>query len=127
MRYITRLLAAAALPALLSACSGPSIWVPIAQTNYAFPNSNVVPVGTAKATATRSYVVPFQTPRFADAVAYAQLRDQALKSKNADILVDAEYHATTTIVPLYIVNIWTVNETLEGTAAKMEIGKRDLR
>ncbi|MGC2208477.1 MAG: hypothetical protein WA532_00070, partial [Candidatus Korobacteraceae bacterium] len=53
--------------------------------------------------------------------------NNALQSSGGDLLVDGTYTMKATVYPLDIINIYTVDVTVEGTAAKMELGRRKLQ
>lgn len=111
----------------LSACEGPSVWEPLAQSNFAYPNSNVVPTTHVSATVSKSYVVPFQNPNFNDAALLEQAINEARKKSGGDIIVDGSYSMTSTTIPLLFIAVVSVDVTVEGTATKMELGKRELK
>jgi len=91
------------------------------QTHFDFPNSNVIPIGYARgeASATGFY------PSIADANLKLDAIQNALKQKGGDLLIDATFYydvKSMIILPLYITTL-----TVEGTACKMEIGKKELK
>lgn len=95
---------------------------PVAQSHFAYPNSNVVPLGQGKGEASR---VHWFTIMAIDPDVQEEAVQNAIKQKGGDMLLD--YYAYYT-VKQYIPMILTTSEwTVEGTVAKMEIGKQKLR
>lgn len=112
---------------VLSSCTVASVYTPLAQSNFAYPNSNVIPLKHAEGESSRTYVAPFQTPDFGAGEQTQEAINLALQQSGGDILVDGSYTMKATMVWLYIVEIYTVDVTVEGTASKMELGKRTLK
>ena len=109
-----------------SGCTGPSIWEPLPQSNFAYPNSNVIPLQHTQGTVSRSYIAPFQTPVLNDAALMQDAIDQAVHNGGGDLLIDGSHSVQSTIVPLLFITVYTEKVTVDGTAAKMEVGKRAL-
>lgn len=88
--------------------------------NYAFPNSNVVALGKVKATdSSMMYGTAGIT-----AEKMQELLDKALsKSADADIIINYTLDTSSTSLFPFVTY---VSMTLEGTAAKMVVGKQDL-
>ena len=122
-----RVAASTAVVAGLAACAGPSMFYPSAQSHFDFPNSNVIPVGPAKGVASRSYIMPFQVPSFNDPYMLKEAQAQAIKSRGGDLLIDQSISMKSMMVPLPFIQIVTVDMEVEGTVAKMEIGKKSLK
>lgn len=102
------------------------------QSHYTFPNSNVIPIGTASGKARRSG----DNNRFPDIQsANQEAMDQAIASKGGDLLLNATIDGTlTTKTTTYIrgtsfsINIdYDYDAVVQGTVAKMEIGKQILK
>lgn len=127
MRKIGRSLVAwsvlLALPLLVTGCTMIHMSYPEAQSHFDFPNSNVTPIGHAVGSATTAGMVP----AIQDADLEEQAINKAIAAKGGDLLVD--YHITTDVklIPLMFINFYTTTVTVEGTVAKMEIGKQTLR
>jgi len=111
---------------ILSACAGPSIYRPLVQSNFAYPNSNVVPLGHAQGVSSRTYVVPFQAPDFDSGSQITDAINSALQSSGGEIIIDGSYSMRSTMYPI-LFQIWTVDVSVDGTAGKMEIGRRNLK
>ena len=112
---------------LLGGCAGPSLWLPMTQSNFDYPNSNVIPLKHVVGTSTRSYFSPFEIPRFSDATAIEEAINNALRGSGGDIMIDGSYAMESKLVPLLFFESVTVTYTVDGTAGKMEIGKRNIR
>ena len=119
------LLATAGL--ILCCCAGPSVWQPLPQSNFAYPNSNVVPLRHAQGTSSRTFVSPFQLPDLNDARQTQEAINKALQTSGGDIMIDGSYTMRSMTVPLLFISVVTVDVVVDGTAGKMEIGKRNLR
>ena len=126
MRSSKGLLLLALSVTALFGCAGPSIYQPFNQTHFAYPNSNVIPLGHARGSASKSYInllVYQQMPDFGGTALFEEAATRALSGSGGDLIIDGTYQVSSTIYPLVTV----VNATVDGTAAKMEIGKRKLR
>jgi hypothetical protein len=112
--------------AFVAGCTGPSIWEPMPQSNFAYPNSNVTQLDHVKASVSRTYLLPFQNVNFMDATQKQEAYNAALQRSGGDLIIDGNYTVRSKIVPLFIVTSITVEGTVEGTAAKMVVGSRNL-
>jgi|tagenome__1003787_1003787.scaffolds.fasta_scaffold19125885_2 hypothetical protein len=118
------------LPILLAtaACTGPSLFVPMPQSNFTLPNSNLVPMGHVKGTVNATYVYPIQSPVIPDARMQREAYAKALQGSGGDLIIDGDYVVRTTLISLIFLQVYTVEGTVEGTAVKVaEIGERPLR
>jgi hypothetical protein len=102
-----------------SACSGPSLYSPLPQSNFAYPNSDVTPMSHVVGSAKRSYFMPFQTPEFSDATMRREAYADALSKSGGDLIIDGDYTVKTTMIPILIGELFTVEARVEGTAARM--------
>lgn len=127
MKGVNALLFSGLTALALSGCAGPSMYKPMVQSNFAYPNSNVVPLKHAQGQASRAYVVPFQAPDFENGAQEQDAINSALQSSGGDLLIDGSYSMRSKLYPLLFVQLWTVDVTVDGTASKMEIGKRNLK
>lgn len=100
----------------------------LAQSHYTFPNSNVTPIGTASARASRAGNM-YQFPDVQ--AANQEALDKAIESKGGDLMLNATIDgtlSTTTYMTGSDLNIDYLYEVLvQGTVATMEIGKQNLR
>lgn len=117
-----RSFAAAVLALGLSGCTVMHTTVPIAQSHFSYPNSNVSPIGHAVGTATSGGLVPVMMDPDLEEKAIAQ----AIASKGGDMLVDYKMSTKVTMIPLMFIMIYTTTVKVEGTVAKMTIGKQKL-
>lgn len=89
-------------------------------THFAFPNSNVQPLGHISATVKEG---GFLIPPTLTKEKVLKLTSDALGQKpGADMVINYRLDTTYTMYPLYYVQ--TIK--LEGTAAKMQVGEQDL-
>ena len=121
LRVINRALFAMTLAAGFAGCTvGSSAWL-YPQSHFDYPNSNVIPLGAARGEAsTTTIFIPVQM----DGDLKQEAIQNALQAKGGDILVD--FVQTTKVVQVPFLPIYTATITVEGTAAKMEIGKQIL-
>ena len=110
---------AIALPLLASACAGPSLYTPLPQTNFAYPNSDVAPLSHVIGTSQRSYFFPFQSPEFNSAEMRREAYANALVKSGGDLIIDGDYTVKVKMIPLAFITLYTVDATVEGTAARM--------
>jgi len=117
-------LAAAFLPLalLMSGCTMLHMSYPVAQSHFQYPNSNVTAMGHATGSATTVGMMPSMQ----DADLEEQAINQALQKSGGDLLID--YHLTTDVklIPLMFISLYQTTVSVDGTAAKMEIGKQAL-
>lgn len=89
------------------------------QSHFDYPNSNVIPIGRAvgEASVTKIFDFPFPTADIEE-----EAIKNALKQKGGDILINyVKFYDRTSILFIHTLTI-----RVEGTAAKMEIGKQKL-
>jgi len=110
----------------LSGCTVASQYSPLPQSNFAYPNSNVIPLKHAEGEASRTYIAPFQIPDFTSGAVLQDAITNALQNSGGDLLVDGDYKLKTKMIWLWVVEVYTVTANVGGTAAKMELGKRNL-
>jgi len=91
------------------------------ESNFAYPNSNVTPLGYASGVS--SSACAFMGQKFVTSDMQDEAVKNALQSKQGDILVN--YIAFTKLTNLFIMNC--TEYLVEGTAAKMVIGTQNLR
>ena len=89
------------------------------QSHFAFPNSNVIPLGKVHGKATT--VSFFPSPMDADL--QEQAVQNALRQKGGDILIDYTYSYK---IVSWIIPIYTTTIKVDGTACKIEIGEQEL-
>ena len=106
-------------PVILTACTGASLYAPFSQSNFTYPNSDVVPPTHVKATVTRSYILPFQNADIPDATVKRDAYIEALKSSGGDVIIDGDFSIRSKMIPLFVVMVVNVEDTVEGTAAKI--------
>lgn len=120
MKNIVQLMIALFFVVMLSACST-KMGATGEKSHFAFPNSNVVPLGKVAVEKSRwGFIIP---PTI-DADDIKEAINEALAQKpGADILInyktDVKY---TTVFP----QLYHLTYTLEGTAADMQVGEQEL-
>jgi len=118
------ILAVVIVPLMLAmtGCTMIHMSYPEAQSHFTYPNSNVVPIGHGTGSASTSGM----SPAMQDADLELQAINQAIAQKGGDLLVD--YHITTDVkmIPLMFLVLYQTTVTVDGTVAKMEIGKQTL-
>ena len=89
-------------------------------THFAFPNSNVQPMGHINASVSEG---AFIFPPSLDKEKVLKLMNDALAQQpGADTIINYRFDTTYTMYPFYTVQL----VKLEGTAAKMQVGEKDL-
>ncbi|MCK4468036.1 MAG: hypothetical protein KAU60_06760 [Desulfobacterales bacterium] len=94
----------------------------IPNSHFAFPNSNVEPLGHVSAEVSRT---GFFNAALVDKELIKEVMDQALKQKGGDILIN--YKMDTTVSSWVILPIYTTTLHVEGTACKMTVGRQELQ
>lgn len=90
-------------------------------SHFAYPNSNIVPLGHVKASTSKiGIVIP---PDF-DGEDIILLTQEAIRQRSgADLLINYNLDTKITSFPF----ISKMEITIEGTAAKMEVGSKELK
>jgi len=100
----------------------------MAQSHFTFPNSNVTPIGTASAKASRRGSL-YQFPDVQSA--NQEALDKAIESKGGDLMLNATIDGTLTTTTDMGGGSFSIDYLYEvvvqGTVAKMEIGRQNLR
>jgi hypothetical protein len=115
---------------IVDACTGASVYAPVPQSAFTPPNSDVVPGQHVKATVSRTFISPFETPVIPDAAMQREASYKALQQSGGDLIIDGDYTSKITLVPLLFIPIviYNVEGTVEGTSAKVaQVGARALR
>lgn len=91
---------------------------------FAYPNSNVEPLGHVTGWASESgwFSAPMVDKKLMDAAI-----SDALKQKGGDMLINYKMTTSVTMIPIPIVSYFITELKVDGTAAKMTIGKQELR
>lgn len=100
----------------------------MAQSHFTFPNSNVIPLGSVSAVATRMGDMN-SFPDLNGAITEAM--DQAIASKGGDLLINVMVNSVlttkmTTWEGKHMIRFF-IDVEVQGTVAKMEIGKQLLK
>lgn len=91
------------------------------KSHFVFPNSNVENLGPTSAEKSKTGFFSIPMFKLEDVKG---VRDDAISKVNgANILVDYKEDTTVTSYPFFV----TVTYRLEGTAAKMTVGKKELK
>lgn len=111
----------------LVACTGASVYGPMSQSHFVPPNSDVAPIGHVKASVTRVYVSPFQTPDIPSATMQREAYIKALQGSGGDLIINGDFTVRTTLIPLLFIVVFNAEGTVEGTAARIvRVGRRQL-
>lgn len=95
-----------------------------AQTHFSFPNSNVEALGHVKAKKTRwSIIIP---PTITNEDTIAVLNDALSQQAGSDLIINYKADTKMTTIPIPLLSPAWVTYSLEGTAAKMDIGEQEL-
>lgn len=90
-------------------------------SHFAYPNSNVAPIGQVKASTSKiSFLI---SPSFDDGEIIQLIQEAIAQKSGADMLLNFSLDTKITILPL----ITKSEITIEGTAAKMEVGTQELK
>ena len=120
---LTGILIALAVTCTIVGCKGGQMVEIGAQTHFNYPNSNVRPLGPVRLEMDGPSA--FGMPALRTGEMDQKLYNEALAQvEGANIIID--YVRTTTFYHAPIIPIWWSKMTLEGTAAKMELGKQIL-
>lgn len=127
--------AAIACAFLLSGCTGPSLWEPMVQSNFVYPNSNIRSANAltidnqgriltgqeTKKTISETYPI-WSIPDFRSIKRAQKASDLAMKDVNANILVDGSIRTESHNYFLF----WTIETTVSGKGIYQEVLRRDL-
>jgi len=89
------------------------------QTHYTYPNSNVTPIAHVKGQATKTSF--FQPPMVTSSLEHDAIYNALQQASGADLLVNTFHFKDMT--QFMVLPIYTLTYRVEGTAAKMEVGK----
>lgn len=94
----------------------------VPNSHFAFPNSNVKPLGhvSAEVSKVRVFVAAMVDKKMID-----EVMNKALKQKGGDLLIN--YKNTTSVTFFPIVPIFVTKVRVEGTACEMTIGRQYLK
>lgn len=123
---ISKLFRQAGLLAFIIVMTGCTVkfGVPFTNDRFAYPNSNIEPLGKVHAEFEQWSVV---FPVAADKEMYESLRVQAAKQKGGDMIVNGRFQTEVLRIPLFVLNVFRTTVTLDGTAAKQTIGRQELQ
>jgi hypothetical protein len=92
------------------------------QSHFSYPNSNVLPLGRVQG---EGSLTNFGSATIFDADLEQDIVQRAIAQKGGDLMIDYVLTIQVTTIPL--IPIYTTTYRIDGTAAKMTIGKQDLR
>lgn len=121
-----RWMLAAAATVLTAGCTTTNSLGYIPQSNFSFPNSNVIPMNTVTGSSTTT-MIGLIPPGVPGSQIEAAVNDAKSKAAGADLLLDVVGNVTQTIIPLIYFQIYTTTVEVEGVAAKSEIGRQQLK
>ena len=89
-------------------------------THFAYPNSNITPLGHIKATSKQgSFLIP---PELTKDDIQKLMNDALAQKPGADMIVNYRLDTTYTLFPFYYLR----EIKIEGTAAKMQLGEQNI-
>jgi hypothetical protein len=90
-------------------------------SHFAYPNSNVTPLGQVKATTSKiGFIIP---PSYDDGEIITLTQDAIAQQQGADLLLNFTLDTKMTIFPF----IYKMDITIDGTAAKLDVGTQELK
>ena len=93
-----------------------------ANTHFAYPNSNITPLGHVKVATSKSSILIPPDITYNDV---KELIDKGIAQKpGADLIIN--YKVDTTVTS-YLGLFYSLEITLQGTAVKMEVGEKELQ
>jgi len=126
MKNLTRnAMSALAIVAVLFTSTGCTMKIGMFQpnSNFAYPNSNVEPLGRVTGSASKWGI-------FSASIIDKDMLDtaysNALKQKGGDLLINYKITSETTLYPIFI-PFFKTELKVDGTAAKMTVGKQELK
>jgi len=94
------------------------------ESNFAYPNSNVIPLGTVRGEST-SMACALGMPASVTSTMKDEAVKNALQQKQGDLLVN--YLEFSKITNLVVIPLTCASYAVEGVAAKMQIGTQKLK
>ncbi len=92
-------------------------------SHFAYPNSNIKALGPVKGEAS---TLSIMMPTILTGAMMEEAYKSALASSGGDMIIDAVEVSTTRLIPLLYINLYYSTFTVEGTAAKMDLGQQKL-
>lgn len=93
-------------------------------SHFAFPNSNVVPLGQVSAVSKGR--VGIFSAKMVDKEMLDEVMNKALKAKGGDMLINYKLTTEVTIIPVGV-TICITKVRVDGTACKMTVGRQELK
>ena len=91
---------------------------------FAFPNSNVEPIGPVSAEVSKTgYVIS----KGVDKAFLDEVMNKALQESGGDLIINYKLSTITTIYPIPIIGPVNTKLRIEGTACKMTVGRQELK
>jgi len=113
--------------ALIQGCSFSNSLGYIPESNFSFPNSNVVPMSNVKGSVS-SVGIGFVPPGVSGSMINEAISKAKSQVAGADTVLNVQGTSTVTQIPLILipVSIYKTSVSVEGIAAKMTVGKQKL-
>lgn len=92
-------------------------------SHFAYPNSNVTPIGPANG---KTSTISLMAPTPITGALMEEAYKQALAKSGGDMIIDAVEVSNVRLIWLYVSIFYTTFE-VDGTAAKMELGQQNLK
>lgn len=113
--------------ALLSSCTQTLYMGRIPQTHFTYPNANVEPLNKVYGESTTRIRI-FMPPTAPTSTIINEAYTNALmRAPGADAIINGNAYYIITQVPLMFLNIYLHKMKIDGTAAKQEVGKQQLK
>ena len=96
----------------------------VPNSRFAYPNSNVEPLGRVTGSASRTSIF---TANIIDKEMLDEAYGNALKQKGGDFLINFKLTVETTMIPIPILTIFITELKVDGTAVKMTVGRQELK
>jgi hypothetical protein len=91
------------------------------QSHFTAPNANVEPIGTVSAQASSTGLLPNLSATLVE-TAYRN----ALSQKGGDTLINIKFQRKVSYFSLLVLNIYTTTVDVQGTAARVTMGKQQI-
>ncbi|WP_428235050.1 hypothetical protein [Gracilimonas sp.] len=110
---------------LLAACTQRT-YIRKNQSHFDYPNSNVTPIGSSKVLGTSKTGLSMKPPTITSTIEAQAYQDALNKVSGADMLINIDYNWKVTVIPVYVLTLYTGKLTVEGYPVTMEVGEQEL-
>ena len=110
----------------LAAGCAQSVYVRKNQSHFDYPNSNVTPIGSTKVAGNSATGISLKPPTITSLLEEQAYQNAIGKVNGADMLINIDYDWKVTVIPLYLVTLYSGKLTVEGYPVSMEVGEQEL-